>query len=52
MGTTIGRIVDETPDLELVGGTDIREGTLFGKEVVPAAQIDAFLKGEEARCPH
>lgn len=44
MGTTIGRIVDETPDLELVGGTDIREGTLFGKEVVPAAQIDAFLK--------
>jgi 4-hydroxy-tetrahydrodipicolinate reductase len=44
MGTTIGRIVDEAPDLELVGGIDIREGSFFGKEVVPAARIDAFLK--------
>ena len=44
MGTTIGRIVSESPDLELVGGVDIREGTLFGTEVVPAAGIDAFLK--------
>ncbi|CVK32676.1 4-hydroxy-tetrahydrodipicolinate reductase [Methanoculleus bourgensis] len=44
MGTTIGRIVDEAPDLELVGGIDIREGTFFGKEVVPAARIDTFLK--------
>jgi len=44
MGTTIGRIVNEAPDMELVGGIDIREGTLFGTEVVPAAGIDAFLK--------
>jgi len=44
MGTTIGRIVSESADLELVGGVDIREGTLFGTEVVPAAGIDAFLK--------
>lgn len=44
MGTTIGRIVDEAPDLELVGGIDIREGRSFGKEVVSAARIDAFLK--------
>ena len=44
MGTTIGRIVDEAPDMELVGGVDVREGTLFGKEVVPAARIDEFLK--------
>jgi len=44
MGTNIGRIVDEAPDMELVGGIDIREGTLFGTEVVPAAGIDAFLK--------
>ncbi|MGB4051936.1 MAG: 4-hydroxy-tetrahydrodipicolinate reductase [Methanoculleus sp.] len=47
MGTMIGRIVDDAPDLELVGGTDIREGTLFGKEVVPSARIDAFLKETE-----
>jgi 4-hydroxy-tetrahydrodipicolinate reductase len=44
MGTNIGRIVNEAPDMELVGGIDIREGTLFGKEVVPAAKIDEFLK--------
>ncbi len=32
------------PDMELVGGIDIREGTLFGTEVVPAGgKIDAFL---------
>lgn len=44
MGTNIGRIVDEAPDMELVGGIDIREGTLFGTEVVPAGgKIDAFL---------
>lgn len=44
MGTTIGRIVDEASDLELVGGIDIREGSFFGKEVVPASRIDDFLK--------
>ena len=44
MGTTIGRIVDEAPDMELVGGVDVRGGTFFGKEVVPAAEIDEFLK--------
>lgn len=44
MGTTIGRIVDEAPDLELIGGVDVREGELFGKEVVSAARIDEFLK--------
>ena len=44
MGTNIGRIVSETPDMELVGGIDIQAGTIFGKEVVPAAQIDEFLK--------
>ncbi|MBZ4037870.1 hypothetical protein K6T82_24205, partial [Flavobacterium sp. 17A] len=35
MGTTIGRIVNEAPDMELVGGSDVRAGTLFGREVVP-----------------
>ncbi len=44
MGTNIGRIVNETPDMELVGGIDIQAGTIFGKEVVPAARIDEFLK--------
>ena len=44
MGTTIGRLVDEASDLSLVGGVDVREGTLFGTKVVPAAKIDEFLK--------
>ncbi len=43
MGTTIGRIVNEAPDMELVGGSDVRAGTLFGREVVPADRIDALL---------
>lgn len=44
MGTTVGRVISESPDFELVGGVDVREGSLLGKEVVPAALIDAFLK--------
>ncbi|SDK26886.1 4-hydroxy-tetrahydrodipicolinate reductase [Methanoculleus thermophilus] len=44
MGTTIGRIVDESPDMELVGGIDIREGTLYGTQVVPAEKLDELLK--------
>lgn len=47
MGTTIGRIVDESPDMHLVGGIDIKEGSLFGAEVMTADRIDAFL--QEAR---
>ena len=46
MGTMIGRIVNEAPDLELVGGIDVQEGTLFGTEVVPAARIDEFLQAK------
>lgn len=46
MGTMIGRIVNEAPDLELAGGIDVREGTLFGTEVVPSARIDEFLQAE------
>lgn len=44
MGTTIGRIVSDSADLELVGGIDVREGTLFGTDVFPAARIDDLLK--------
>lgn len=44
MGTNIGRLVDEAPDLELVGGVDLMEGLFFGKTVVPSARLDAFLK--------
>ncbi len=46
MGTTIGRIVDESPDMNLVGGIDIKEGSIFGARVVPADRIDEFLQAE------
>ncbi len=46
MGTTIGRIVDESPNLELVGGVDIKEGTLFGADVVTADRIDELLQSK------
>ncbi|HII77183.1 MAG TPA: 4-hydroxy-tetrahydrodipicolinate reductase, partial [Methanolinea sp.] len=44
MGTTIGRLVNEAPDLTLVGGVDVRAGDLFGTRVVEAARMDALLK--------
>jgi len=44
MGTNIGRLVNEAPDLELVGGVDLVDGTFFGKTVVSSARMDAFLK--------
>jgi len=43
MGTTIGRLVNEAPDLELVGGVDVRAGDLFGARVVEAARMSALL---------
>jgi 4-hydroxy-tetrahydrodipicolinate reductase len=47
MGGTIGRLVNEAPDLELVGGIDIRSGTFFGAEVADASRIDAFFTGKK-----
>ncbi|OPX66159.1 MAG: dihydrodipicolinate reductase [Methanoregulaceae archaeon PtaB.Bin056] len=43
MGTTIGRLVNEAPDLELVGGVDVKSGDLFGARVVEAARMSALL---------
>lgn len=47
MGTILGRLVSEAPDLELVGGIDIRAGTFYGAPVVEAKNIDTFLKATE-----
>jgi len=43
MGMTIGRMVNESRDLELAGGVDVRPGEFFGKEVVEASRLDSFL---------
>ena len=47
MGNTIGRMVNESEDLTLVGGVDIRPGTLFGVEVVESARIDDLLASKK-----
>src|SRR5690606_15034699 len=43
MGTTVGRLANEAPDMELVGGIDLRGGSFFGVDVTEAAQIDTLL---------
>lgn len=43
MGATVGRLVNEAPDLELVGGVDVRPGSFFGIEIVETARIESFL---------
>jgi 4-hydroxy-tetrahydrodipicolinate reductase len=43
MGSTVGRLVAEAPDLELAGGVDVRPGTFHGAEVVEASRIDDLL---------
>jgi 4-hydroxy-tetrahydrodipicolinate reductase len=44
MGTTIAGLLQDADGLEFVGGVDIKGGELFGKPVVPAGEIDAFLE--------
>lgn len=43
MGQTIGRMVSEAPDMQLVGGVNLKPSSFFGQPVVPSADIDAFL---------
>ena len=44
MGTKIGGLVTESPDLELVGGIDLKTGSFYGTEVYESSRIDEFLK--------
>lgn len=43
MGSTVGRMVNESSDLELVGGIDVRAGSFFGIEVAESGRIDEFF---------
>jgi len=47
MGQTIGKLVNESDDLELVGGVDIRAGSFLGVEVVESGDIEKFLEAEK-----
>jgi len=44
MGQTIGRMVNEAGDLDLVGGVDLKAGTFFGVEIVETKDAEALLK--------
>ncbi|HJJ99353.1 MAG TPA: 4-hydroxy-tetrahydrodipicolinate reductase [Methanocorpusculum sp.] len=44
MGTAIANMVAENPELELVGGVDIRSGEILGKPVVEPSDLAAFIE--------
>jgi 4-hydroxy-tetrahydrodipicolinate reductase len=48
MGQTLGRMVKDSPDLELVGGINLKPGSFFGVEIVEAKDADALLKRTHA----
>lgn len=48
MGQTLGRMVHESEDLELVGGINLRNSSFFGAEIVEAKDADALLKRTKA----
>jgi len=43
MGGTVARLISDASDLELVGGVDVRPGTVLGAEVVSSDRIDRLL---------
>jgi 4-hydroxy-tetrahydrodipicolinate reductase len=48
MGQTIGRMVHEAPDMELVGGINLKQSTFFGAEIVEAKDAEALIKKTKA----
>jgi 4-hydroxy-tetrahydrodipicolinate reductase len=48
MGQTIGRMVHESSDLELVGGINLRPSTFFSVEIVETGHAEDLLKKTKA----
>ena len=48
MGQTIGRMVNESKDLELVGGINLKPSSFFGVEIVETKNAEALLKKTKA----
>jgi 4-hydroxy-tetrahydrodipicolinate reductase len=44
MGQTIGRMVNESSDLELVGGVDLKPGSFFGIDITESKNAESLLK--------
>jgi 4-hydroxy-tetrahydrodipicolinate reductase len=47
MGQTIGRMVKESPGLELVGGVDLKPGSFFGVDIVESQKLEHLLKSKK-----
>jgi len=47
MGQTIGKMVKESSDLELVGGIDLKPGSFFGVDIVESQKLEHFLKSRK-----
>ncbi|NTU99933.1 MAG: 4-hydroxy-tetrahydrodipicolinate reductase [Methanoregulaceae archaeon] len=43
MGSTVGRLVNEAADMELVGGVDLKPGSFYGVAVVETGELAALL---------
>ena len=50
MGQTIGRMVKESSDLELVGGINLKPGSFFGVDIVETKECRSLLKNDQGRC--
>lgn len=48
MGQTIGRMVNESKDLKLVGGINLKSSSFFGVEIVETKNAEALLKKTKA----
>jgi 4-hydroxy-tetrahydrodipicolinate reductase len=48
MGQTLGRMVHEAPDMELVGGINLKASSFFGAEIVGSGDAEALLKRTNA----
>jgi len=48
MGQTIGRMVNESADLELVGGINLKASSFFGVDIVESRNAEALLKRTKA----
>jgi 4-hydroxy-tetrahydrodipicolinate reductase len=44
MGQTIGRMVKESSDLELVGGINLKPGSFFNVDIVESKNAESFIK--------
>ena len=48
MGQTLGRMVNEAPDLELAGGINLKPSSFFGVDIVESKDAGDFLRSTRA----